>query len=271
MKNKSILIGGLILILLTFTTVFAPFVAPHDPAEQNLEDRLSSPNNEYPLGTDHFGRCMFSRLVYGTRTSLAIAIAASAIVVSIGTILGMIAGYYRKIDNIVMRITDIALAFPSIVLALAIVGMLGPSTPNIIIALSATGWGKYARLVRGTVLSIKEKEFIESARALGCNDAYILFRHILPNCIAPIVVVASLGIGGKIISIAGLGFLGLGVQPPIPEWGTMIKAGLPLMHVAPHIVIFSGLMIMITVLAFNLLGDGLRDALDPRLKEMMMK
>ncbi len=271
MKNKSILIGGLIIIVLTFTTVFAPFVTPHDPAEQNLEDRLSSPNNEYPLGTDHFGRCIFSRLVYGTRTSLAIAIAVSAIVVSIGTILGAIAGYYRMIDNIVMRFVDIALAFPSIVLALAIVGMLGPSPPNIIIALSATGWGKYARLVRGTVLSIKEKEFIESARALGCNDAYILFRHILPNCLASIVVVASLGIGGKIISIAGLGFLGLGVQPPTPEWGTMIKGGLPLLHVAPHIVIFSGLMIMITVLAFNLLADGLRDALDPRLKDMMMK
>jgi len=271
MKNKSILIGGLIVILLTFTTVCAPFFAPYDPAEQNPEERLSSPNYEYPLGTDHFGRCMFSRLVYGTRTSLAIAIAVSAIVVSLGTILGMIAGYYRMIDNIIMRIADIALAFPSIVLALAIVGMLGPSIPNIIIALSAAGWGKYARLVRGTVLSIKEKEFIESARALGCNDIHIMFRHILPNCVAPIVVVASLGMGGKIISIAGLGFLGLGVQPPTPEWGTMIKAGLPLLHVAPHIVIFSGLMIMITVLAFNLLGDGLRDALDPRLKDRMMK
>jgi peptide/nickel transport system permease protein len=271
MKNKSILAGGFIIILLTFTTVFAFFIALHDPAKQNLEKRLLSPNNEYPLGTDHFGRCIFSRLVYGTRTSLTIAIAVSAIVVSIGTIVGMIAGYYSMIDNIVMRITDIALAFPSIVLALAIVGMLGPSIPNIIIALSATGWGKYARLVRGTVLSIKEKEFIESARALGCSDAYILFRHILPNCMAPIVVVASLGIGGKIISIASLGFLGLGVQPPAPEWGTMIKGGLPLLHVAPHIVIFSGLMIMITVLGFNLLGDGLRDALDPRLKNMMMK
>lgn len=271
MKNKSILIGGSIVILLTFITVFATFIAPHDPAEQNLEDRLSSPNNEYPLGTDHFGRCMFSRLIYGTRTSLAIATAVSAIVVCIGTILGMVAGYYRMIDNIVMRITDIALAFPSIVLALAIVGMLGPSIPNIILALSAAGWGKYTRLVRGTVLSIKEKEFIESAQALGCSDAHILFRHILPNCIAPIVVVASLGIGGKIISIAGLGFLGLGVQPPTPEWGMMLKSGLPLLQVAPHIVIFSGLMIMITVLAFTLLGDGLRDALDPRLKDMMMK
>ena len=271
MKNKSILIGVLIVILLSFTTVFAPFVAPRDPVEQNLEKRLSSPNNEYPLGTDHFGRCMFSRLVYGTRTSLAIAIAVSAIVVSIGTILGVIAGYYSRVDNIVMRTADITLAFPSIVLALAIVGVLGPSILNIIIALSAAGWAKYARLVRGTTLSIKEKEFIESARALGCNDAYIMFRHILPNCVAPITVIATLGIGGKIISIAGLGFLGLGVQPPTPEWGTMIKCGLPLLHVAPHIVIFSGLMIMITVLAFNLLGDGLRDALDPRLREVVMR
>jgi len=269
--NKNILIGVSIVILLTFTTVFAPFVAPHDPAEQNLEKRLSPPNDEYPLGTDHFGRCMFSRLVYGTRTSLAIAIAVSAIVVSIGTILGMIAGYYSRADNIVMRTADITLAFPSIVLALAIVGMLGPSIPNIIIALSATGWAKYARLVRGTTLSIKEKEFIESARALGCNDAYIMFRHILPNCVTPITVIATLGIGGKIISIAGLGFLGLGVQPPTPEWGTMIKGGLPLLQIAPHIVIFSGLMIMITVLAFNLLGDGLRDALDPRLRQVTIE
>ncbi len=271
MKNKSLLIGELIIIILTLTTVFAPFVAPHDPAEQNLEKYLSPPNNEYPLGTDHFGRCIFSRLVYGTRTSLAIAIAVSTIVVCIGTILGLIAGYYSRADNIVMRTTDIALAFPSIVLALVIVGVLGQSIPNIIIALSATGWAKYTRLVRSTTLSIKEKEFIESARALGCNDAYIMFRHILPNCVSSITVVATLGIGGKIISIAGLGFLGLGVQPPTPEWGMMMKGGLPLLYVAPHIAIFSGLMIIITVLAFNLLGDGLRDVLDPRMKEVMLK
>jgi peptide/nickel transport system permease protein len=270
-KNRGILTGGVIIVLLAILAIFAPFIAPNDPAEQNLEKYLSPPSLKYPLGTDQFGRCMLSRLIYGIRTSLGIASVVTVIVVITGLAIGMISGYYSRIDDILMRITDSVLGFPGIVLALVIVSILGPGISSIIIALSVPGWAKYARVVRGSVLSIKEKEFIESARAIGSSDFHILFRHILPNCIAPVITIATIGVGGKIISIAGLGFLGLGVQPPTPEWGSIMSGGLPLLHSAPHIAIFSGLMIALTVMAFTLLGDGLRDALDPRLTHVMIK
>lgn len=267
--KKGILIGGVIIVLLAILAIFAPFIT-NDPTEQNLEKYLSHPNIEYPLGTDQFGRCILSRLIYGIRTSLGIATIVTIIVTITGLAIGMISGYYSMIDDILMRITDSVLAFPNIVLALVIVSILGPSTLSIIIALSIPGWAKYARVVRGSVLSIKEKEFIESARAIGGSDFHILFRHIMPNCIAPVITIATIGVGGKIISIAGLGFLGLGVQPPTPEWGSIMSDGLPLLHTAPHIAIFSGLMIALTVMAFTLLGDGLRDTLDPR-KHVIIK
>ncbi len=270
-KNKGVLTGGVIILLFVMLAIFAPFIALPDPAEQNLGKYLSSPSGEYLLGTDQFGRCMLSRLIYGIQTSLVIAVAVTVIVAITGIVIGMIAGYFSRIDNILMRITDSVLAFPDIVLALVIISILGPSTLGIIIALSVPGWAKYARVIRGSTLSIKEKEFIESARAIGASDVHIMFRHILPNCIAPIITIATIGVGGKIISLAGLGFLGLGVQPPTPEWGSMMRSGLPVLQTAPHIAIFSGLMIAFTVMAFTLLGDGLRDALDPRLRQVMRK
>lgn len=270
-KNRDALTGSVVIIILVILGIFAPFIGLHDPTEQNLEKSLLPPSSEYPLGTDQFGRCMLARLVYGIQTSLSIATIVTVIVATIGLTIGIIAGYYNLFDDILMRITDSVLAFPSIVLALLIISILGPSVLTLIIALSVFGWAKYARVVRGITLSIKEKEFIESVKAIGASDFHIMFRHILPNCIAPVVTISTIGVGGKIISIAGLGFLGLGVEPPTPEWGSIMSNGLSVLDTAPHIAIFSGTMIAITVMAFTLLGDGLIDILNPKKKEKMIE
>jgi peptide/nickel transport system permease protein len=267
-KDKSAVLGTVILSLLLFIAVLAPYIAPYDPVELNLAERLSSPSTEHLLGTDSVGRDMLSRIIYGTRTSLLIAVVVVVIEVLLGVIVGMAAGLLgRVVDEVLMRLIDILLAFPGIILALVIVGSLGPSLMNLIIALAAVGWVGYARLVRASILSVKEEMYIESARAIGCGNLRIAVRHILPNIISPIIVLATLNMGTIIISIAGLSFLGLGAQPPIPEWGIMLSEGRPFMESAPHLTIFPGLMIMITVLAFNFLGDGMRDALDSRLRE----
>jgi len=267
-KNKAAMIGLIIILFFVFTAIFAPFIAPHDPYEQNLEKALLLPCKEYPMGTDELGRCIMSRIIFGTRISLQIGIIVTGITACTGVLLGMIAGYYGGIlDEIIMRIVDILLAFPGLVLALAIAGLLGPGLFNVMLALTIVGWMGYARVVRGSVLSVKEKEFVETARALGAGDIYILFRHILPNVMAPVIVMATLGMGYVILAAAGLSFLGLGAQPPTPVWGAMLNNGRAFMRTAPHLTAFPGLAIMITVLAFNLLGDGLRDIFDPRLKE----
>jgi peptide/nickel transport system permease protein len=263
-SNKTLTLGLIIFFLLFFITVFAPFIAPHDPAEQNLEARFSPPSLTYPLGTDQFGRCIFSRIVYGGQTSLAIAVISTASCVLLGIAVGLYAGYFQKLDGLLMRTTDIFLAFPAIVLALPIIAIVGPTTLGIIIAIVLPGWAKYARVIRGTTLSVKSSGFVESSKAVGASDFQILFRHILPNCYAPIIEIATLGLGSKIITIAGLGFLGLGVQPPTPEWGTMINQGLPLLEKTPMIAISSGMMIVLLVLATNLIGSELRTILDPR-------
>ncbi|ATZ60911.2 MAG: nickel ABC transporter permease subunit NikC [Methanosarcinales archaeon Met12] len=269
-KHRLAVIGAAIILTLFFVAVFAPFIAPHDPIEQNLENRLLSPNTEHPLGADNLGRCILSRLIYGTRVSLQIGIMVVGITVIIGVSLGLIAGYLGGlIDEMIMRSVDILLAFPGIILALAIAGILGPSLFNVMLALAVVGWTSYARVVRGSVLSVKEKEFVEAARALGASDARIMFRHILPNVMAPVIVMATLGMAHVILAAAALSFLGLGAQPPTPEWGSMLNAGRAFMRTAPHLTIFPGLVIMVTVLAFNFLGDGLRDTLDPRLKGMI--
>jgi peptide/nickel transport system permease protein len=255
-------------LLLAFVAVFAPFLAPHHPYEQNPEQALLPPHPEYPCGTDDLGRCIFSRIIFGTRISLEIGIMVTAITACVGVVMGLIAGYYgRLVDEIIMRLVDILLAFPGLVLALAIAGLLGPGLFNVMLALAVVGWMGYARVVRGAVLAVKEKEFIESAKALGATDFYILTRHILPNVIAPVIVMATLGIGYVVLAAAALSFLGLGVQPPTPVWGAMLNSGKAFMRTAPHLTVFPGLAIMITVLAFNFLGDGLRDILDPRLNE----
>ncbi|OFV68656.1 MAG: nickel ABC transporter permease [Candidatus Syntrophoarchaeum caldarius] len=271
-RNPGILFGTAVIVFLIFVAVFAGFIAPHDPTETHLKDRLSSPSSKYPLGTDHLGRCILSRIIYGTRISLSVGVLVIGASLLLGLLLGTIAGYYGGIiDDLIMRIVDGFLAFPSMFLALAIAGALGPSLTNLMIALIVVEWTSYARVVRGSILSIKDQMFVEAARGLGAGDIYLLTRHVLPNILSPLIVMATLGVGYIILTAAGLSFLGLGVQPPTPEWGAMLNDGRLFMRSAPHIMIFPGLAIMITVLAFNFLGDGLRDVMDPRLKQEVIE
>nr|WP_319540680.1 ABC transporter permease [uncultured Methanospirillum sp.] len=264
-QQKPLLLAGLIILaLMCLVAVFAPFIAPHNPDQQSLKNRFLSPCLEYPLGTDQFGRCILSRVIYGSQTSLAVAVITTTIVVAIGLFVGLYAGYYRRLDGLLMRFTDIMLAFPSMVITLALVGILGPSVPTIILALAIPGWAKYARVVRSSTISLKSSGFVTSARALGAGDRYIIFQHILPNSLAPIMEIATLGLGGKIISIAGLGFLGLGIQPPTAEWGTIMNQGLPYMSKAPLITLSAGVMIVLFVLSTNLIGSEIRDLMDPK-------
>nr|QNO57361.1 hypothetical protein DPOOOCMC_00019 [Methanosarcinales archaeon ANME-1 ERB7] len=271
-EHKIAMVGAVLILVLVLIAVFAPYIAPHDPIEINLKERLLAPNMEYPLGTDNLGRCMLSRIIYGARISLQLGIIVVGITSVIGITLGMIAGYYGGVlDELIMRGVDILLVFPGIILALVIAGILGPGLFNVMLALAIVGWTGYARVVRGVVLSVKEKEYVESARALGVGDRYIITRHILPSCVAPIIVIATLGMAYVILAAAALSFLGLGAQPPTPEWGSMLNNGKNFMRTAPHLTIFPGLAIMITILAFNFIGDGLRDALDPRVSEKMIE
>lgn len=267
-KHKLAVTGLAIIAALCLIALLAPFIAPHDPNKLHLAHRLLSPGNGYLMGTDNLGRCLFSRLVFGSRVTLLVGFFVVAITSTVGVALGAIAGYRGGIiDDLIMRCVDVLLAFPGIILALVIAGILGPSLINIMFAMSIIGWTGYARVVRGAILSVKEREFVEAARSLGAGDVHIMFRHILPNVMAPMIVMATLGMAHVILAAAALSFLGLGVQPPDAEWGSMLNAGRVFMRTAPHMTLFPGLAIMITVLAFNFLGDGLRDALDPWLKE----
>ena len=267
-KNKMALIGLAIILLLVIVAAIAPVFVPHHPYEQDLEKAFLPPSLEYPFGTDDFGRCIFSRIIFGTRISLAIGVVVTAISAVTGIILGMLAGFYSGIvDEVIMRIVDIFLAFPGLILALVIAGLLGPGMFNVLFALSLVGCMGYARVVRGVALAEKEKNVVETARALGAGSLYIMYRHLLPNVLAPVIVMATLGIGQAILAAAGLSFLGLGAQPPVPVWGSMLNDGKMYLQTAPHLTIFPGLAIMITVLSFNFLGDGLRDLFDPRLRE----
>jgi peptide/nickel transport system permease protein len=262
--NSALTIGVLLFALISMLAITAPTISPHDPAEMHFEERLSPPSASFPLGTDQFGRCIFSRIVYGAQTSLSIAIISTLIVVTAGIIIGMYAGYFSRYDAFLMRMTDILLAFPNIVLAIAIVGVVGPSPAGIILSFSISGWAKYARMIRGSTLSLKNSGFVEAARALGASDRYILFRHILPNSYGPIIEIATLGLGSRIVTISGLGFLGLGIQPPTPELGAILKDGLVYLQTAPMMALSAGGMIMLFVLATNLIGSELRSITDPR-------
>jgi len=263
-KKPLLIIGFAILMFMCLIAIFAPYISPHNPYDQDLKNRFLSPCIEYPLGTDQFGRCILSRLIYGSQTSLAVAVISTTIVVIIGLLVGVYAGYFKKLDGFLMRITDIMLAFPSIVITLGLVGIFGPSVPVIIFALAIPGWAKYARVTRSITLSVKNRGYVNNARALGAGDRYIIFKHILPNSYAQVMEIATLGLGGKIISIAGLGFLGLGIQPPTSEWGTIMSQGLPFLTKAPFITLSVGTMIMIFVLATNLIGSEIREVLDPK-------
>lgn len=270
LQNPLIAAGVAVVTFLIFLCLTAPIIAPHDPMAQNINLALSPPSNQFPFGTDELGRCVLSRVIYGTRLSLLIGFAVTGITAAAGTLLGLIAGYAGgAIDEIIMRLVDILLAFPGLILALVISGILGPGLFNTILALSLAGWTRYARLARGITLSVKNIAFVEATRSLGGSHTYILFYHILPEIIAPVIVMATLGIGWTILMAASLSFLGLGAQPPLPEWGAMLNSGRNFLRVAPQLSIFPGIAIMLTVLAFNFLGDGLRDALDPRLKKQM--
>jgi peptide/nickel transport system permease protein len=266
-KNKIALVGLGIVVFFILLAIFAPLLAPYDFKDQNLAERLQPPSSKHLFGTDDFGRDIFSRVLYGARISLWVGFFSVLGSVIVGSLLGIIAGYYgRWIDGIISRLFDIMLAFPSILLAIGIVAVLGPSLQNALIAIAVINIPNFGRLIRSRVLSIKQEEYIMAAKAIGMSDMRILFHHILPNSMAPIIVQGTLAIATAIIEAAALGFLGLGAQPPNPEWGKMLADSKDFLTQAPWTMIFPGLAIMLTVLGFNLMGDGLRDALDPRMK-----
>lgn len=259
-------IGGMIVALIILVAIFAPFIATHDPAAQESK-RLLPPSAEHWMGTDELGRDVFSRIVYASRTSLYVGVLSVALAVILGVTTGVLAGYIEgRFDNIVMRIVDIIFAFPALVLAIVITGLLGPSLTNAMLAIGVVFAPRFARVARGSVLSVKNELYIEAARVIGGKEHHIIWRYVLPNIMAPLIVLATLTLSLGILAEAGLSFLGLGTQPPDPAWGLMLSQGRKFMELAPGLAIFPGLAIMITVLAFNLLGDGLRDALDPRLR-----
>lgn len=266
-KNKMALIGAAIVFLFILIAILAPYIAPYDFKEQNMNNRLQSPNGEHWFGTDEFGRDIFSRVIYGARISLWVGFISVLGSMLVGSLLGIIAGYFGKwVDTIISRVFDVMLAFPSILLAIAIVAVLGPSLQNALIAIAIINIPNFGRLIRSRVLSVKEEEYIVAAKAIGMSETRILFHHVLPNSMSPIIVQSSLAIGTAIIEAAALGFLGLGAEAPNPEWGKMLSDGKALLIQAPWTMIFPGLTIMLTVLGFNLMGDGLRDALDPKMK-----
>ena len=274
-KNPLTAFGLAIILVLMLTAVFAPFIAPYPEqgkGQSNLGERLLPPNARHPLGTDNLGRDILSRIIFGSRISLQASVGVILIVVLFGAPLGLIAGYFGgRVDEFIMRMADMVLAFPSYLLAIAIIASLGPSLFNALIAVSVPWWPWYTRLMRSQVLSIKEQPFIESARAIGVSRWRIMFRHILPNCLSPIIVQATLDMGYIILSVASLGFLGLGTQPPTADWGVMVSDGREFFMNQWWISTFSGGAIFLTVMAFNLLGDGIREALDPKIRWRFQK
>ncbi|WNS76688.1 ABC transporter permease [Bacillus sp. DTU_2020_1000418_1_SI_GHA_SEK_038] len=267
-KNKAAMCGAFIVIAITFMAIFAPLLAPYDPAEMALSKKLQAPSSEHWLGTDDKGRDILSRILFGARISLTIGILSTALGAFAGILLGVVSGYYgRWIDSFIMRICDILLAFPGILLALAIISVLGASTTNVIIAVAFFAVPTFARIVRGSTLSVKKLEYIDAIRAMGSSDFRIIFKHILPNILSPIIVQATLYIASAIITASSLSFLGMGTKPPTPEWGFMLSQGRSYLAQAPHVTLIPGLAILLVVVGFNLFGDGLRDALDPKSKK----
>jgi len=266
--NKLTIFGAVTILTLAIAAIFAPIIATHDPAEINITEALSAPNADHFLGTDQLGRDIFSRMVYGTRISLSIGLIAVGIAALIGVTLGAIAGYFGgRIDALIMRFVDIMLCFPSLFLILAVVAIVGPSIYNIMIIIGLTSWMGMARLIRAEVLSLKERQFVMASKALGSGSARIIIRHLIPNGIGPVLVSFVLGVAAAVLIEASLSFLGLGVQPPTPSWGNILMEGKATLGVAWWLILFPGMAILITVLAFNLLGEGLRDALNPRLRK----
>jgi len=273
-KNRTGLAGLIIIAVFSAAAVFAPLISPHDPVENALYDQLKPPvwgeggAAKNLLGTDDLGRDILSRLIYGARVSLTLGVVSVGLALTLGSLLGAIAGYYRGwLDNLIMRFMDIILAFPHILLAIVIVAYLGPGLTNAMMAIGIINIPRFARIVRASVMDEFGKDYVTAAKAVGATDRRVIFNAILPNCLAPMIVQASLGFGAAILDAAGLSFLGLGAQPPIPEWGAMIAEGRAMILRAWWVMTFPGIAILLGVLGFNLLGDGLRDALDPRLRD----
>ena len=269
-KNKMAMIGLAIVLFLVLLAVFADFLFDYEEVviKQNTAIRLQGPSAEHWFGTDEFGRDILARLVHGGRISLVVGVIAASIALVLGGTLGAISGFFGgKVDMVISCAMDILLAVPSLLLSITIVSALGPSIINLMIAIAVSSVPGYARIVRSSVMTVRDNEFVEAAKAIGANDAQIIASHILPNCLAPIIVQVSLKVASAILSTSGLSFLGLGVKAPTPEWGSMLSGGRAYLRNAPHLTVFPGFCIMLTILSMNLLGDGLRDALDPKLKQ----
>jgi peptide/nickel transport system permease protein len=267
-RNKSAVTGALIVVGFALMAILAPFLAPYDPIKQNIDESLVPPSIKHPFGCDLFGRDILSRVIHGARISLIVATLGVSLAAVLGTIIGAIAGYNGGIvDEVLMRAMDVLLAFPDIFLAIAIIAAVGPGLVNVILAISIYNLPQFSRVSRSSVLTVKEKEFIEAAKAIGESTPSILLRYILPNCLAPLIVLATLRMAASILTASGLSFLGLGVQPPTPEWGAMMSDARLFLRTAPHVGLFPGLALLIIILGFNMLGDGLNDALNPRLRD----
>ncbi len=267
LRNPLSLAGLIIIGLLIVIAIVAPTIAPYDPLKTNTPLRLEAPSGEHTFGTDQLGRDVFSRVLYGARISLRIAILTALIALTIGAPLGIISGYFRgRVDDLLMRVTDMFMAFPRLILAMAIAAALKPTLENVVAAISLAAWPAYARLARSVTLGIREENYVEAARGLGASSWRILGRHVLPGVISPVVIQVSLDMGGILLTAAGLGFIGFGAQPPTPEWGLMISEGRNYITAQWWLSTFPGLAISLVVLGFNLLGDGIRDVLDPRMR-----
>jgi peptide/nickel transport system permease protein len=267
-RNELAIAGAIVVVLLTGAALLAPLLAPYDPGAYDVKQILLAPSWAHPFGTDQLGRDVLSRMLFGARISMAVGFISVGIAVLIGALIGVAAGYYGgRTDELLMRFVDLMLNFPRLFLLLTLIALLRPSIWVIMAVIGLTGWMGMARLVRGEILSLKEREFVQSARALGASDGRIMFRHVLPNSLVPVLVSATLGVAGAILAESGLSFLGLGVQPPTPSWGNILIDGKANIEIAWWLSVFPGLAILLTVLAYNLLGEGLRDALDPRLRQ----
>lgn len=265
-KNKLAIIGIVVLAVIILAAIFAPVLTKYDYYTQNLDEKFLTPSEAHIMGTDKFGRDIFTRILYGARVSLKIGFISMAIATVAGIVIGLICGFYGgALDNILMRIMDIMLSIPGLVLAIAIAASLGGGMKSLIIAVSVSSIPGYARIVRGQVMSVKGKEFVEASRVLGASNTSLMFKEILPNCLAPVIVQMTLGVGYAILSAASLSFIGMGIEPPMPEWGQMLSEGREFIRDYPHITMFPGISIALTILALNIVGDGLRDALDPKL------
>ena len=267
-RNRLSVIGAIIVFLLITVSLLAPFISPYDPTAIDVYNVLSPPDKTHLLGTDDLGRDLLSRIIWGSRVSLKVGFVAVGIAIMIGIVIGSVAGFYGgKVDAILMRFVDIMLAFPTFFLILAVIAILEPNIFTIMAVIGITSWMDVARLVRAEFLTLKERDFVDAARAIGINNTRLIFRHILPNALSPVFVAATFGVGGAILIESGLSFLGLGVQPPDPSWGNILTAGKDNIEIAWWLSLYPGLAILITVLSYNLVGEGLRDALDPRLWE----